>query len=695
MPKPADHGGDMEDQSIKLFFSYSHKDEALRNELVNHLHILTRQGVISSWHDRKLLPGDEWDHHIHEHLETADVILLLISADFIASDYCLDTEVKIALGRYESGEARVVPILLRPVDWTGALFAKLHALPTSGKPVTMWSNHDEAFSDVAQGIRKLADNLRARRRQKFEEKQRVSAQYKQKVEEILSSSSGYISLIARDTLNELREKLKLTPEEAQAIEARAFEPYKIYEENLEKYKHTLLKVLEQYPFSEEIKRELEYRQRDLGIKAADVERLAQPLLAPVKAAYEQKLARYQQEFANLVQARYPLAPDVRPGLQRLQRSLGLSDEAIAHLEATVVHQYEAKLEQYKHTLLKVLEQYPFSEKIKRELEDCQRELGIKAADVERLAQPLLAPVKAAYEQKLARYQQEFANLVQARYPLAPDVRPGLQRLQRSLGLSDEAIAHLEATVVHQREANQLATPLGSPFDAQEDQQPFVSASTDAQPNRSPRLSLLPKPCFLAGGSIAVVLAVVLTCFPLARTPQHSQSQEPRLSEPPSVPEGTGSPVLSPMPAPKSNSTENAKVDKQDSTELPRIVPAPEVSPPGAEAPPAPVVPEQAPASEALHDKCVPALQARGFWCRRSSQSPCLRGIEVSATGEVRPTGVLCDSQDAAQVRILLEQIPGVRKVVMEDVNFLRTWNKDYIPPGCVVRPWNTNLGRTP
>jgi hypothetical protein len=372
----------------------------------------TRQGMISSWHDRKILPGDEWKHHIHDHLETADIILLLISADFIASDYCLDIEVKTALRRHESGEACVIPILLRPVDWTGAVFAKLQALPTHGRPVTMWADRDEAFLDVAQGIRKVAELLRARRTQKFEEKQHVNGQYKQKVEEILSSSSGYISVIPRDTLNELREKLKLTTEEAQAIEARAFEPYKIYEANLEKYKHTLLKVLDQYPFSEEIKKELEYRQRDLGIKSEDVERIAQPLLAPVKAEYDKKLYRYQQEFSNLVQARYPLDQDVRPGLQSLQRSLGLSDDDIAHIEEKVVHQ---------------------------------------------------------------------------------------------------------------REANQFSTPLVSPLDAKADQQPFVSASTDSQPNRSPRLSLLQKTCLLAGGSIAVVFAVVLTFFPLARTPQHSQS----------------------------------------------------------------------------------------------------------------------------------------------------------------------------
>src|SRR5262249_12330470 len=148
--------------------------------------------------------------------------------------------------------------------------------------------------------------------------------------------------------------------------------------------------------------------------------------------------------------------------------------------------------------------------------------------------------------------------------------------------------------------------------------------------------LLQKTCLLAGGSIAVVFAVVLTFFPLARTPQPPQSKETRLPENPSASEGTGSPESSPMTAPKLNSTGNTKFDKQypqeapadspqgsvarDSTELPRMVPAPEVSPPGAEALAAPVVLEQSQASEALHDKCVPALQARGFWCRRSSQS---------------------------------------------------------------------------
>src|SRR5689334_4464499 len=215
----------MEDESIRLFLSYSHKDEILRNELANHLRILTREGVISSWDDRKILPGDEWDHQINAQLRAADIVLLLISVDFIASDYCNDVEVQIALQRHEEGDVRVIPIILRTVDWTRAPFSKLQALPTNGKAITSYGDRDEAFLDVAQGIRKVADTLRAQRKQKWGEKHNALNQYKQKVEEILSSSHGHISFIARETLQELCEALRLTPEEVQDIETHAFKPY--------------------------------------------------------------------------------------------------------------------------------------------------------------------------------------------------------------------------------------------------------------------------------------------------------------------------------------------------------------------------------------------------------------------------------------------------------------------------------------
>jgi hypothetical protein len=140
--------------AIEVFFSYAHEDESLRDKLAKHLKLLERQGVIQGWHDRQILPGTEWQGQLDRHLETAQIILLLISADFLASDYCYDIEMKRALERHEAGDARVIPIILRPVDnWDQSPFGKLQALPKGGKPITRWPNEDEAFANVAQGIR--------------------------------------------------------------------------------------------------------------------------------------------------------------------------------------------------------------------------------------------------------------------------------------------------------------------------------------------------------------------------------------------------------------------------------------------------------------------------------------------------------------------------------------------------------------
>jgi internalin A len=142
-----------------VFFSYSHKDEGLRDELETHLKLLQRQGIISIWHDRKILPGTAWDGEIDGRLETAHIILLLISADFIASDYCWDQEVTRALARHNAGEAIVIPIMLRPCDWQDAPFAALQGLPANMTPVTAHSDRDAAWTNVAGGIRAAAEKL--------------------------------------------------------------------------------------------------------------------------------------------------------------------------------------------------------------------------------------------------------------------------------------------------------------------------------------------------------------------------------------------------------------------------------------------------------------------------------------------------------------------------------------------------------
>jgi len=143
--------------SAKVFYSYAHEDEDLRNKLETHLAILRRNGVISEWHDRRILAGAKWSQAIDDHVNTSDLILLLISPDFLASDYCHDIEMKRAMERHAAGEAMVIPVILRPVDWQGALFSQLQALPKDAKPITTWQNLDEAFTDVARGIRKAIE----------------------------------------------------------------------------------------------------------------------------------------------------------------------------------------------------------------------------------------------------------------------------------------------------------------------------------------------------------------------------------------------------------------------------------------------------------------------------------------------------------------------------------------------------------
>jgi len=146
-------------EPIEVFFSYAHKDEHLRDQLANHLSILKWQHIITEWYDREISAGTEWAGKIDAHLNTARIILLLISSDFLASDYCYSIEVTRAMERHAAGEACVIPVILRPVVWQGAPFEKLQALPKNAIPVISWSDIDEAFTNVAEGIRKVVEEI--------------------------------------------------------------------------------------------------------------------------------------------------------------------------------------------------------------------------------------------------------------------------------------------------------------------------------------------------------------------------------------------------------------------------------------------------------------------------------------------------------------------------------------------------------
>lgn len=144
---------------VEIFCSYAHEDDAWLHKLEKHLSLLKRQGLISLWHDRLITPGIDWAKTIDTHLEIASVILLLVSADFFASDYCYGVEMKRALERQEAGEAWVIPILVRPSDWRDSPLAHLQALPTDAKPISSWLNKDTALADIAAGIRRVIEDM--------------------------------------------------------------------------------------------------------------------------------------------------------------------------------------------------------------------------------------------------------------------------------------------------------------------------------------------------------------------------------------------------------------------------------------------------------------------------------------------------------------------------------------------------------
>jgi len=152
------HGGTVrlaglpEAKGLSVFVSYSHVDEELKTELMKHLEPLRRLHRIGPWHDRKIKAGDEWEKSIAGNIASADIILLLISIDFINSKYCYDVELQTAMERHEKGEVVVVPVILRNCLWHNMPFAKLQALPKDGKAVSSCGDRDDALAAIAEGI---------------------------------------------------------------------------------------------------------------------------------------------------------------------------------------------------------------------------------------------------------------------------------------------------------------------------------------------------------------------------------------------------------------------------------------------------------------------------------------------------------------------------------------------------------------
>ena len=147
-------------EPLKIFYSYAHEDKTLRGELGKHLANCRSQKICEDWSDGDIVAGDEWDTEIKDKLRSSDFILLLISADFLNSEYIGSVEMQEAMQRHLAAKARVIPIMLRPCEYSGAVFTKLQGLPSEMKPVTSWTDQDEAWTDVVKGLKAAFEKFR-------------------------------------------------------------------------------------------------------------------------------------------------------------------------------------------------------------------------------------------------------------------------------------------------------------------------------------------------------------------------------------------------------------------------------------------------------------------------------------------------------------------------------------------------------
>jgi hypothetical protein len=187
---------DMRNKSIDVVCCYAREDRHFLHALRSHLSPLQREESVTLWADIDINAGEDWDREIRRRLDTAHIILLLISPDFINSEYCYGVEMRRALERHERREARVVPIIVRPVSWPNAPFSKLQALPKDATPITRWANTDDAFHNIVEGIRKVINSYEAERANKKNE----TGQVHLAEEERLGANQEHLSPMVSRTL---------------------------------------------------------------------------------------------------------------------------------------------------------------------------------------------------------------------------------------------------------------------------------------------------------------------------------------------------------------------------------------------------------------------------------------------------------------------------------------------------------------
>ena len=213
---------------LKIFYCYARKDKPLREEMDLHLSALKRQNHIITWADHEIAPGEDWAKSIDNHLNDADIIFLLVSPNFMGSDYCYGIEMQRALERHEQKQARVIPIILRPVDWEDTPFSHLQVLPANAQPVTSWPDRDDAFANIVKNLRPMIKELRSQLKTK--------ADWLAEAEALLAQDQH------KEALEPLYQALALDPKFVLALIYRggAYKQLKDYKKALADFERALL-----------------------------------------------------------------------------------------------------------------------------------------------------------------------------------------------------------------------------------------------------------------------------------------------------------------------------------------------------------------------------------------------------------------------------------------------------------------------
>ena len=476
----------MEDsQAVTLFISYAHADEDLKLQLEKHLTPLKRNGLIDKWSDHQIEPGQDWANQIDRNLKTADIILLLVSPDFVSSDYCTGIELKEAMKRCKNGEAIVVPVILKPCNWMWLEFKDLQAVPKEGKAITTWPDKDLAFLDVTTRIGQLAQGLLDQRKKQRDDKQVAAARYKSKVEEVLSD--GDITPLERKTLNELRDLLGLTAEEAEAIKDSAYQPLRQYQSKLGQYRIDLVETIaHEYPLSERTKVDLKQRQRELGLKAEDAEHLEVELLAEAEATYQAQLKTGE---AAAQCARAEAAQRAREAAERQAREdADLRDREADELQRRAAAQAQAQRERELASQREAAEEAQRLAAHEQVRQAAEREARLQAEEAGRIA--------AAEAARLAE--------VPARRPADADALPVADQRHRPVGLAPTPPAAMAQAAVSMAAAA-ATLPLQSAQPA-----PSLAAASAVEAPLGAQIT--PRKRLLAAGVGAVVFGVLLLMF---------------------------------------------------------------------------------------------------------------------------------------------------------------------------------------